>query len=270
MQDALWDPERVGLVGSILTRYSTHLAAGHRIRMGLEGDPCSTYRSASEAPCATVLDVQREPTGMVRFRAQLDGSGAVVELDNRNVSPDRVWEIDPAFLDTFRGVVARARGDDDPDDDAPRADPIAEFRGAVDDELSSMRARVETLEQTGRELRETVASAVRELAGDLMRSARGEEPVFAGAYADRYDDVARRDDDAREEPPADVGERHQSEKSDFELSPPRDAGEDAYAAEDRYADAYAGGGRRSRGSEAASEPRSLQYRLSEDTAALTP
>jgi hypothetical protein len=75
--------------------------------MGMEGDPC--YRgTAGEAPKATVLDVHRDAEGFVRFRAQLDGQRGILDLDNRNLSPDRIWEVDPEYLETFRGDVEAA------------------------------------------------------------------------------------------------------------------------------------------------------------------
>lgn len=101
----IWDPERIRIVGSVLERYSTHLAPGHRIRCGMEGDECAVYRSAAEAPCATVTEVFREPNGYVKFRAQMDGTGATVDFDNRNIAPGSIWEIEPEYLETFRGHV---------------------------------------------------------------------------------------------------------------------------------------------------------------------
>ena len=104
----IWDPERIRIVGSVLERYSAHLAPGHRIRCGMEGDECSVYRSTSDAPTATVLEVFREPNGYVKFRAQMDSSGAIVDFDNRNIAPGAIWEIEPEYLETFRGHVERS------------------------------------------------------------------------------------------------------------------------------------------------------------------
>ena len=104
----IWDPERIRIVGSVLERYSAHLAPGHRIRCGMEGDESSVYRSTSDAPTATVLEVFREPNGYVKFRAQMDSSGAIVDFDNRNIAPGAIWEIEPDYLETFRGHVERS------------------------------------------------------------------------------------------------------------------------------------------------------------------
>jgi hypothetical protein len=191
---ALWEPERLRNVGSVLARYGAHIAPGHRVRLGMEGDPCAVYRAAAEAPCATVLDVQRDPgSGLVRFRAQLDGSPAVVELDNRSVSPDRLWEIAPDYLDTFRGHVdAAAAGAahdaaEPPPPEPPPPDPLDEYRSAVNGELEALRGRLAEVEERERTLREDLATAVRELAGDVVRAYRGEPAEFAQRYADRYD-----------------------------------------------------------------------------------
>ena len=190
--EALWDAERLRNVGSVLARYGAHIAPGHRVRLGMEGDPCAVYRAAADAPCATVLDVQRDPaSGFVRFRAQLDGSPAVVELDNRSVSPEKLWEIAPDYLDTFRAHVDAASAEPDaPEPDAPDApdapepapepDALDAYRSAVDDELGRFRGQLD-------ELREDLRSAVRELSGDVMRAARGEQTEFAQRYVDRHD-----------------------------------------------------------------------------------
>ena len=104
----IWDPERIRIVGSVLERYSAHIAPGHRIRCGMEGDECAVYRSSTDAPCATVTEVFREPNGYVKFRAQMDGTGAIVDFDNRNIAPGAIWEIEPDYLETFRGHVERS------------------------------------------------------------------------------------------------------------------------------------------------------------------
>ena len=108
MENKVWDLERLRTVGSILARYSAHLAEGHRVRLGLEGDPCSVYRNADDAPTGTVVQVNRpdDESGIVRFVAKMDADGSLVELDNCNVDPTKVWEIDPLFLDEFRGHIA--------------------------------------------------------------------------------------------------------------------------------------------------------------------
>lgn len=173
--DPLWDPERLRNVGHVLTRYSAHLAEGDRIRLGMEGDPCTPYRSADDAPRATVTEVTRDGDH-VRFRAQVDGSDELLDLDNRNVS--NVWEIDPDYLDTFRSHVEQPPPEDEQE---------KEYRSAIDSQLERLEQRLEDMETTNRAFRETMASTVRALAGDMMRSYRGGKLEFAHQYADRYD-----------------------------------------------------------------------------------
>jgi hypothetical protein len=216
--DALWDPERLRIVGSVMNRYAEHLAVGHRVRLDMEGDPCSRYRSPSDAPVGSVVDVQREPDGLVRFRVRLDGSGDEVRLDNRSV--DNVWEIDPDGLDAYRATVERAADALD-DEDAPSPPPPdlsrherapspvghspprddgveRAFRSSVENHFERLERKLEEQHNThrhaleefdtsNRAFRETMASTVRALAGDLMRAASGTPIEFAHQYADRYD-----------------------------------------------------------------------------------
>jgi hypothetical protein len=182
--------------------------------MGMEGDPANGYRGTDEAPpCATVTDVHRDPSGAVNFTAQMDGTHALVRLDNRNVAPDRIWEIDPDYLETFRGFVDRALdgvsaysngADEDaaaaaPDAGSAAATPREEacdefdapsqtsssadrhaFQSAVDEQFAALESRVGRVERD-------MAAAVAELAGDLMRSSRGVELQFCDRYVDRYE-----------------------------------------------------------------------------------
>ena len=105
----LWDPERLATVGWIMNRYSDFLRPGDRICIGQEGDPCTTYRSSEDAPSARVENVEREVDGTVRFRAVMESSGATIQLDNRNVASDRIWELHPSQVDGFRQRVQNER-----------------------------------------------------------------------------------------------------------------------------------------------------------------
>ena len=203
MQESVWDPERISNIGWLLSRYSEHLQPSDRIKLGIEGDPCGAYRGVDEAPTAIVSHVSREDNGFVRFTAVLEDSNVEVELDNRNVSPDKVWEIHPDFVDTFRG---RVHGDEASEEETPPEDKEDaqsqedemrhlsrsedgddDFRSSVKTHVESLDERLKRMETAESELERTIASAVRELAGDLMRAYRGEEPEFAYRYADRYD-----------------------------------------------------------------------------------
>lgn len=203
MQESVWDPERISNIGWLLSRYSEHIQPSDRIKLGIEGDPCGFYRGVDDAPAATITHVSRDDSGFVKFTAVLDESNVEVELDNRNVSPEKVWEIHPDFVERFRG---RVRGEDtekveeDPEkieeeeeedsDNKPvehRNNEEDDFRSSVKTHVESLDERLKRMETAESELERTIASAVRELAGDLMRAYRGEEPEFAYRYADRYD-----------------------------------------------------------------------------------
>ena len=216
--EQLWDPERLRVVGKLFRSYSPYLAPNLRVSVGVEGDPCAQYRG--EQPCATILEVHRDPDGYVRFRAKLDGSGEEVELDNRNIA--RPWEVAHDDVDNFRAHVARVQAEEadvaaehaSPADRhgeypaAARAPPpepafagqqeeFTEYRAAMaskfdalEHQLGAMEERLGTLvDSKVHDLGATTASTLRALAGDVIRSAQGMDLQFAGHYADRYDDA---------------------------------------------------------------------------------
>ena len=188
----LWHPDRLATVGWIMDRYSEHLQPNDRIRIGQEGDPCSSYRSASESPCARVDNIHKDSDGTVRFRAVFEESGEAIELDNRNISPNRIWELHPNQVDEFRGRVERATHQqvDEPEDDM----------------LQGIQTRIVDMEYRGTAMEKTIGGAIRELAGDLMRVHSGKSPSFSIRFAGDYDDTiintttyqgSRRDKDTR-------------------------------------------------------------------------
>jgi hypothetical protein len=196
----LWDPERLATVGWIMNRYSDFLGPGDRVRIGQEGDPCSTYRSSDDAPSARVEHVEREVDGTVRFRAVMEGSGAVVNLDNRNIASDRIWEIHPSQVEEFRGRVENERthrgtdGDDVEEHAQEHTEEVAtESRDGEDDNLErlftsdGLETRVREMEFRGTEIEKTIGASIRELAEDMMRMYRGDAPCFSIKFADKYD-----------------------------------------------------------------------------------
>lgn len=196
MQDSVWGSERISNIGWILSRYSEHIQEGDRIRMGIEGDECGVYRGTDDPPAGIVTSVTRDDTGLVKMNVRLETTGDEIELDNRNISPDKVWEVHPSFIDTFRGrIEGRNEEEKEPqqeeEEHAPREHEndgdLGEFRSVVETKVESLGERLQRMETAENELERTIASAVRELAGDLMRTYRGEEPEFAFRYADRYD-----------------------------------------------------------------------------------
>lgn len=194
----LWDPERLATVGWIMNRYSDFLRPGDRIRIGQEGDPCTTYRSSEDAPSARVENVEREVDGTVRFRAVMETSGATIQLDNRNVASDRIWELHPSQVEEFRQRVQGERTHRGTDGDGGAADEEEEVDerpadGNREDTLTdlfrepALEKRLTDMEFRGTEMEKTIGGAIRELAGDLMRIYNGEAPAFSIRFADRYD-----------------------------------------------------------------------------------
>jgi hypothetical protein len=137
------------------------------------------------AKSATVTRLSRNDDGTVSFTAVLDDTGDKIDLDNRNVSPDKVWEIHPDFVETFRNRVTGVNDETHSEDVNESFDD--DFRSSFQNHVESLDERLKRMETAESELERTIASAVRELAGDLMRTYRGEEPEFAYRYADRYD-----------------------------------------------------------------------------------
>lgn len=179
----IWDPQRLQRVGAIVQRYSAYLQPGHRIRCGIEGDPCTNYRSVESAPTGVVTEVFREPSGYTWFRAVMDESGATCEFNNRDV--ERVWEIDPhRGWDEFCASVRVQDGAAAEDEG---------FRAVDDTKLQSLREELNAHVADMQDFRETMGKAIRELAGDVQRAYRGEATQFAATYLDRYDRAAEMD-----------------------------------------------------------------------------
>jgi hypothetical protein len=195
----LWEPERLATVGWIMNRYSDFLRPGDLVRIGQEGDPCSTYRSSDDAPSARVENVEREVDGTVRFRAVMQGSGAVVNLDNRNVASDRIWEIHPSQVEEFRERVENERAHrgtgGEVERDAEEDEVASASRGGEEEDTNigklfasdGLEERVREMEFRGTEMEKTIGGAIRELADDMMRMYRGEAPSFSVKFADKYD-----------------------------------------------------------------------------------
>lgn len=190
MTDSLWDPERLQSVGSILTRYSTHIRPGHRIRLGMEGDTSGCYRS-SDGLRGTVREVHRDPNGLVRLKVVADNGGEELELDNRNI--DKVWEVDPDDMETFRAAVDEDRlahekkASEDDGELKSDADSLTVYRAAVESRFDRMDSQLRDMEEHNRKFQETMMSTVRHLAADLLQTSRGAPLAFASEYADRYD-----------------------------------------------------------------------------------
>lgn len=189
MENNLWDPERLRIIGSIMERYSKHLAEGHRVRLGLEGDPCSIYRKAEDAPTGTVVSIQRpdDEGGMLRFAVKMDSDDTLIELDNRNVDPTKVWEIDPQFIDEFRGSIMDENDEEVHNDETKERVIDENYRGETEARFTGIADQLSRLEDVNSDFRATTASTLRYIAADLLRLSQGEQLEFSQHYADRYD-----------------------------------------------------------------------------------
>ena len=220
----IWDSERLHTIGSIMSRYSPHMRNGVRVRIGCEGDPCGTFRAA-DAPVGTVENVRRDGSKL-HFDLHMP-DGTVRKMNNISIDPGDCWEIDPDYVETFRGHVEedlRGKENQQGGEDVcggvedSRRDWEGEselFRNLArrgetrksqveslgesvvreaNDDLGTMRDQLEELEQRFRraekehqEFRETMASTVRHIAGDVFRSSKGQEIEFSPTYIDRFD-----------------------------------------------------------------------------------
>lgn len=185
MED-IWDPDRLKKISSVMERYSSHLSEGDRIRLGMEGDPCYIYRSTDEAPQGTVVSVHDSghDKGMLRFVARLDSDETLIELDNRNVDPSKLWEIHPEYIETFQGKVNdRSKGQEE----EKGGDDLRQEVSEIKDFVETFRGQEDTLRQELNEFKSNTASTLRFIASDLIRVAGGQTLEFSEEYADRYD-----------------------------------------------------------------------------------
>ena len=202
----IWDPSRIRTISSIMERASPHLKEGNRIRKGIEGDPCTPYRRAEDAARGTVKNVTRDEDGTVTFDAIMDHSGEVVRFDNRGVHAEKIWEIDPSYISTFKGQVdGEEEGEEEMGErDTPLRKSIeleeaAMFRGMMESRFDKLESRLVDLEKNDTDFRSTTASSIRYLAADLMNTSRGDPLEFSGEYADRYDSALSQKNEYRGE-----------------------------------------------------------------------
>lgn len=208
----LLDPHRLETLERVQSLYGKHIKENDKIRLGVEGDPCSTYRSVEEAPTAKVNEIlERSNNGFVRFRATLN-TGEVKEFTNRSFDPDTAWEIAPDFLDEFADRVAKG-GNGHMGEDTFRGEvqklskqvdditkQLSDFMKDVSERVSGLEEEerrrefrgaddIEGIKESDTAFRETMASTIRALAGDTLRVARGEPIEFAHHMIDKYDKV---------------------------------------------------------------------------------
>jgi hypothetical protein len=200
MNNDLWDIDRIRNIGSIMERYSKHLEEGHRIRLGIDGDPCNIYRNASDAPVGTVVSIHKPENeeGMVRFSLRMDSDDTLIELDNRNVDPSKIWEIDPMYLDEFNDSMLKNQ-DKHNKESIERESINEQYRGQTEARLADLTDQLSRIEDINADFRATTASTLRYIAADLLRLSQGEQVEFSQEYADRYDLAVSKNEDFRGE-----------------------------------------------------------------------
>ena len=152
MSDDLLHPERLATLERIMTLYGSHLQVNDKIRIGIEGDPCSHYRSIDDAPSAVVKDIlERRDDGFIRFRAAFEDSEDLCEFSNRAFDPSNVWELHPSQVDAFKDRVQRERDRQAPPPSSPlsssyRGEDVSHSPPAVSqDEFRAMEDKVSRL-----------------------------------------------------------------------------------------------------------------------------
>lgn len=186
---SLWNSARLEAIGSVMERYSKYIRPGDRIRLTIEGDDMSPYRGADivNAPCGTVREVTRFP-GETRteMQVEMDDSNELKMLDNMSVYPLSTWEIEPSYLETFRGNVSQAQNESrivSDIDDAGASGSMSELNPA----FRAVETQIETQTEELRRFQKDVMEMMRHMASDLMRVADGDTPEFVKMYADKYD-----------------------------------------------------------------------------------
>ena len=184
----VWNLERVAQIGTIMSRYADHVRVGHRVRLGIEGDPCNVYRSAEDAPRGEVVRVDRGENGYVEMDVRLE-SGESVQVDNRSVDPKRIWEIDPSFMTQFTtdAIASAAHLHVEKGEGEREGGGESQFRGEVYSMLNETTKQLKQLEDTESAFRKATTATIRHIVADLMNLASGNPLSFAREYADKYD-----------------------------------------------------------------------------------
>lgn len=198
-----WDPDRVATVGSIVQRVAPYLKDNMDLRLEQEGDPCNPYKNPSDAPCGTTRNVKHHPDGLVTFDLDLK-SGGTVSLDNRNIQ--RVWEVSPDYVDTFRGIVEdmereRRAAEEAPHEEAPTHEaptheaPAHEeaaievpttnvdhlYRG-LERSMEELREQLDAVRDVNAEFRSTMLDTVKHFALDCQNLKAGKPMEFMDEY----------------------------------------------------------------------------------------
>ena len=183
----MFDPNRLSSIGDMYKILSPHIVEGTRIRTGMEGDPCNTTH---DAMCGTVEDVRRDGEKIVfSFRGD---DGSMRTLNNFSVDPEDCWEIEPNYLDTFRGIACATVNDSieiqsDFNNNTMATNELQDTIHALKQSLENLELKFRAAEETNEKFRSLMASTVREIAGDI-----GNGGKFSSTYAQHYDEQDNR------------------------------------------------------------------------------
>ena len=177
---AVWSPERLAPLGSVMDRYAPHVGTGFRLRRGMLGDPLYPFASPDDAPCGTVDQVYRGDDGLVRLVATMD-DGETAEFTNRNTDPHEVWEMEPSYMETFRRSLDQPHTADAVS--APPIDPS--YRGEIETRFADLSERLDRLADNYSSFRSTMTDAVTALSKDVLHVSEGESADFSTLWNDR-------------------------------------------------------------------------------------
>jgi hypothetical protein len=122
---------------------------------------------------------------MTRFAVRLDADDTLIELDNRNIDPTKVWEIDPVFLPEYQNSIVP----DVPSNEKSAFD--VEYRGETEARFTDLSGELSRIEKDNRDFQATTASMLRHIAADLLNISEGQKLEFSKHYADKYDHAMR-------------------------------------------------------------------------------
>jgi len=182
----VWNSGRIEKISTIMNRYAEHVRVGHRLRLGIEGDPCNTYRSADDAPKGEVVRVDRGDDGYVGIDMRLD-NGEHIHVDNRSVDPSRIWEVDPSNLAQFTNDAVGHASHERVNEEDRR------FRGEIYSMITDTSKQLKELEDTESTFRKATTATIRHIVADLLNLASGNPLAFAREYADKYDIAMEKD-----------------------------------------------------------------------------
>jgi hypothetical protein len=178
-----WNADRLTSVASVINRYAPHMYDGAKIRDQIEGDPCNSYSNPDEAPSGYARNVVHHEDGKVTFDVEMS-DGKVVSYDNRDVQ--RVWEVHPDFIETFRGAVDTEKKSSKEEIEVPTSSDQV-YRG-LERGLESVQEELATVRDVNADFRATIGDTIARLAQDVLNF--GKDAPFCKEYLKGYEGIA--------------------------------------------------------------------------------